>query len=161
MNITRVICNQQKADILQSSEAYTRVSLSLIDAFISCWDEKYRSKLIRPESYINQYIDENWIPLLQTPPFPEYTSGHSVISASASTALTNLFGDAIAFTDSTEVEYGMPPRSFTSFKQAAEEAAISRMYGGIHYIPACNNGKIQGQKIGEFVVQRIATRRKG
>jgi hypothetical protein len=160
MNITRVICNQQKADILQSSEAYTRVSLSLIDAFISCWDEKYRSKLIRPESYINQYIDENWIPLLQTPPFPEYTSGHSVISASAATALTGLFGDAVAFTDSTEVEYGMPARNFTSFKQAAEEAAISRMYGGIHYIPACNIGKVQGQKIGTFILQSISTRRK-
>jgi len=159
MNITRVICNQQQADILKSSEAYVRVSISLIDAFISCWDEKYRSRLIRPETYINQYIDENWIPLLQTPPFPEYTSGHSVISGSAAVALTELFGKNVAFTDSTEVEYGMPPRNFTSFVQASEEAAVSRMYGGIHYIPACDNGKVQGRQVGQFIVDRIKTSR--
>lgn len=75
MNITRVACSQSNADFVHSAEAYVRVALSLADAFISCWDEKYRSRLIRPESYINQYIDENWVPILQTPPFPEYTSG--------------------------------------------------------------------------------------
>ncbi len=158
MNITRVICNQQKADIFQSAEAYARVSLSLIDAFISCWDEKYRSRLIRPETYINKYIDENWIPLLQTPPFPEYTSGHSVISSSAAVSLTALFGDNLAFTDSTEVEFGMPPRNFTSFLQASNEAAVSRMYGGIHYIPACENGKIQGRNIGQYIIDRVKTK---
>ncbi len=161
MNITRVICNQQKADIFQSAEAYVKVSLSLIDAFISCWDEKYRSKLIRPETYINRYIDENWIPLLQTPPFPEYTSGHSVISSSAAVTLTSLFGDKLAFTDSTEVEFGMPPRNFTSFLQASDEAAVSRMYGGIHYIPACEIGKLQGREIGKFILERVKTRKVG
>jgi len=159
MNITRVACKQSNLDMLQTAEAYALVSISLIDGFISCWDEKYRSKLIRPESYINQYIDENWVPLLQTPPFPEYTSGHSVISSSAAIALSGLFGDAFAFTDSTEMEYGMTARSFTSFKQASEEAAVSRMYGGIHYKPACENGKIQGQAIGSFIKQKIRTRK--
>ncbi len=159
MNITRVACKQSNLDMLQTAEAYVRVSVSLIDGFISCWDEKYRSKLIRPESYINQYIDENWVPLLQTPPFPEYTSGHSVISSSAAIALSGLFGEAFAFTDSTEMEYGMTARSFTSFKQASEEAAVSRMYGGIHYKPACENGKIQGTAIGNFIQQKIRTRK--
>jgi hypothetical protein len=159
MNITRVACNQAHADILKSAEAYVRVSLSLVDGFISCWDEKYRSNLIRPETYINQYIDENWTPLLQTPPFPEYSSGHSVISASAATALTKLFGEHFAYTDSTEVEFGMPPRNFTSFIQASEEAAVSRMYGGIHYRPACENGKVEGRSIGAFIRDRIKTRR--
>jgi hypothetical protein len=159
INITRVVCTQTKADMVKTAEAYVRVSLSLIDGFISCWDEKYRSKLVRPETYINQYIDENWIPLLQTPPFPEHTSGHSVISASAAVALTGLFGDHLAFTDSTEVEFGMSPRSFKSFEQASEEAAISRHYGGIHYIPACEEGKVQGKKVGEFVLNRIRTRK--
>ncbi len=161
MNITRVACKQSKLDMLETAEAYVRVSVSLVDGFISCWDEKYRSRLIRPESYINQYIDENWVPLLQTPPFPEYTSGHSVISGSAAIALTALFGDSFAFTDSTEMEYGMTARSFTSFLQASEEAAVSRIYGGIHYKPACDNGKTQGRAIGNFIKQKIRTRKEG
>ncbi len=160
INITRTVCVYSKADFKKSAEAYALVSLSLVDGFISCWDEKYRSNLIRPESYINQYIDENWVPLLQTPPFPEYTSGHSVISSSAAVTMTKLFGENFAFTDSTEVEFGMPPRQFKSFIQASEEAAISRMYGGIHYMPACNNGKIQGRKIGEFILSKVKTKKK-
>src|ERR1043166_3065672 len=131
--------------MVKSAEAYVCVALSLADGFISCWDEKYKSKVIRPETYINQYIDENWVPMLQTPPFPEYTSGHSVISGSAAVALTGLFGDNFAFTDSTEVEYGMTARSFRSFAHAADEAAESRIYGGIHYRAACDNGKKQGR----------------
>ncbi len=157
INITRLACTTTNADMVKSAEAYVRVSLSLADAFISAWDEKYRSKLIRPETYINQYIDENWVPLLQTPPFPEYPSAHSVISASAATALTKLFGDNFAFTDSTEVEFGMAPRSFTSFIQASEEAAISRAYGGIHYMPACMIGKTEGKEVGEFIRNKIVT----
>lgn len=160
INITRLACTMKKADIVQSAEAYVQVSVSLADGFISCWNEKYRSKLVRPETYITSYIDPNWSPLLQTPPFPEYTSGHSVISTAASIALTKLFGNSFAFTDSTEVEYGMTARSFTSFKQAAEEAAVSRVYGGIHYIPACENGKVQGRQVGEWVATKVRTRRK-
>ncbi len=159
INITAEACRKTKADFATSAEAYACVAIALADAFISCWDEKYRSVLIRPETYINQYIDENWVPLLQTPPFPEYTSGHSVISASAALMLTKLFGDNFAFTDSTEVEFGLKPRSFTSFKQAADEAAISRLYGGIHYRPACENGQAQGQKVGQWVINHINTRR--
>ena len=159
MNITHVICVMRKADAAQSAEAYARVAVSLVDGFISCWDEKYRSKLIRPETYINQYINENWVPLLQTPPFPEYTSGHSVISSSAATALTNLFGENVAFTDSTEVEFGLSVRNFNSFEQASQEAAVSRMYGGIHYKPACDNGMVQGKAIGNYIVQKVRTRK--
>jgi hypothetical protein len=159
MNITAVACRKAHASTIQSSEAYTRVALSLVDGFISCWDEKYRSKVIRPETYINQYIDANWVPMLQTPPFPEYTSGHSVISAASAVALTGVFGDNFAFTDSTEVEYGMTARKFTSFNHAATEAAESRIYGGIHYRAACENGKTQGRKLGEFVRDKIKTRK--
>lgn len=158
INITAVASRIKKSTTLESLEAYAHVSLSLADAFISCWDEKYRSVLIRPESYINQYVDENWVPLLQTPPFPEYTSGHSVISAAASLALTDIYGDNFAFTDSTEVEFGMAPRSFTSFKQASDEAAISRFYGGIHYMPACTEGVKEGIAVRELIRSRIRTR---
>ena len=159
MNITHVVCVMKNADVVQSAEAYARVAISLVDGFISCWDEKYRSRLVRPETYINQYIDENWVPLLQTPPFPEYTSGHSVISSSAAIALTNLFGDNVAFTDSTEVEFGLAVRSFKSFEEASQEAAVSRMYGGIHYKPACDNGMIQGKALGHYIVEKVKTRK--
>lgn len=159
MNITRVVCEKTHADFVQSTEAYVRVAVSLADGFISCWDEKYRSKLIRPETYINQYIDENWVPLLQTPPFPEYTSGHSVISGAAATALTNLFGDNFAFTDSTEVEFGLTARSFKSFNDACAEAAISRTYGGIHYRPAFEEGLKEGKAVGAFIAGALRTRK--
>jgi hypothetical protein len=158
MNITAVACRSSKSDLVHSAEAYTMVAITLVDGFISCWDEKYRSKVIRPETYINQYIDENWVPMLQTPPFPEYTSGHSVISASSAAALTKLFGDNFAFTDSTEIEYGMTARRFNSFNHAAEEAALSRIYGGIHYRAACDNGKVQGKLVGDFIVGKLKTR---
>ena len=127
----------------------------MADAFISCWDEKYRSNLIRPETLINQHIDDNWQPVLQTPPFPEYTSGHSVVSGAASVALTEIFGDDFAFVDDTEVPYGIPIRTFKSFRQAADEAAISRMYGGIHYRSAIEVGVKQGRELGTFVANKL------
>jgi hypothetical protein len=160
MNITNVACKKVNAGFVQSTEAYALVAIALVDGFISCWDEKYRSRVIRPETYINQYIDEDWVPLLQTPPFPEYTSGHSVISGASAITLTSLFGENFAFTDSTEIEFGLTARSFTSFEQAAEEAAISRMYGGIHYRPACQNGMLEGRALGNYIVQKLKTRRK-
>jgi len=159
MNITHVACAKTNADFVHSAEAYVRVAISLFDGFVSCWDEKYRSKLIRPETYINQYIDEDWVPLLQTPPFPEYTSGHSVISGSAAVTLTSLFGENFAFTDSTEIEFGLTSRSFKSFDEACTEAAISRMYGGIHYRPAFENGLIEGKAVGSYILSKIKTRR--
>ncbi|MGC1240566.1 MAG: vanadium-dependent haloperoxidase [Chryseosolibacter sp.] len=159
MNITHVACEKTNADYLQAAEAYVRVSIALVDGFISCWDEKYRSRLIRPETYINEYIDEDWVPLLQTPPFPEYTSGHSVVSSAAAVTLTDLFGENFSFLDSTEVEFGLTARSFNSFKEASEEAALSRLYGGIHYRPAIDDGFTEGTALGQYIVEKIKTRR--
>ncbi|MBX2962921.1 MAG: vanadium-dependent haloperoxidase [Cyclobacteriaceae bacterium] len=159
INITNLSCRIAKNDFFETAEAYTRVSLALADGFIVCWDEKYRSKLVRPETYINQFIDEDWLPLLQTPPFPEHTSGHSVISAAASVILTDLYGEDFHFVDSTELEFGLPARTFTSFKHASDEAAISRLYGGIHYRPAIDEGVKQGVQVGEWVMMNIRTRR--
>lgn len=155
INITSVACQQSGAGFIRSAEAYAWVSIVIADAFISCWDEKYRSKAIRPETYINQYISPDWMPLLQTPPFPEYTSGHSVVSACAAVVLSKLFGEQFAFTDSTEIEFGLPPRTFASFRQAAEEAAISRFYGGIHFRPAIDYGLEEGNRIGKYVAGRM------
>lgn len=158
MGITGIAARKAGADLVQSAEAYARTSVALADGFISAWDEKYHSNLVRPETVINAHLDESWEPLLQTPPFPEYTSAHSVISMSAALVLTDQFGADFAFADSVEVKYGLPVRSFTSFEEAAWEAAISRMYGGIHYRMAVEEGSTQGRGVGELVVDRVRTR---
>lgn len=155
MDITGQTSRQVNADFIKTSQAYAMVAISLLDAFISCWDEKYRSILIRPETYINNYIDDKWQPLLQTPPFPEYTSGHSVASNASAAVLTSLFGENFAYADSTEVRFGIPVRKYKSFNAAAAEASVSRMYGGIHYMPAINEGATQGRKVGEWVLTKI------
>ena len=155
MGITKIACTQSEADLNKTVYAYTKTSIALFDGFINCWAEKYRSNLVRPETLINKHIDENWEPILQTPPFPEYTSGHSVISNAAATVLTEIFGDNFEFLDDTELGYGLPVRSFASFNAAAEEAAISRMYGGIHYRAAVENGIDQGRSVGNLVIEKL------
>lgn len=158
MNIASHACRKANADIMRSAETYVKVACSLSDGFIVCWYTKYKTNLIRPESYINQYIDPEWRPLIQTPPFPEHTSGHSTISSAAATVLTNMFGDNFAFTDSTEMEFGLPARSFKSFREAAQEVGISRMYGGIHYRRGNEAGLKVGQEIGQYICDKVKTR---
>ena len=160
IGITSVATRQAKSSFEDTVNAYANVSISLFDAFISCWDEKWKTLIVRPETLINQYYDEEWLPLLQTPPFPEYTSGHSVISRAAAVTLTDLFGENFQFTDTTEIMYGLPERSYNSFLHASEEAAISRLYGGIHYMMAITEGVEQGQKVGDYIVNKIQTKRK-
>lgn len=157
MSIAGIAASASKFDFIYAVKTYLYTSIAIYDAFISCWDEKYRSNVIRPETYINAHIDQSWRPLLQTPPFPEYTSGHSVISASAAAVLTFLFGKNFSFLDTTEMPYGLPSRQFSSFEQAAQEAAISRFYGGIHYRQAVEMGLKQGQKIGDKVIAKMIT----
>lgn len=141
--------------MMKTAQTYAVLSIGLFDAFISCWDEKYRSNLIRPESVINDQIDKNWIPLIQTPPFPEHTSGHSVASSASAVILTHIFGENYSFDDDTEIEFGLPVRSFTSFDHAAQEASISRLYGGIHYRRAIDQGVLQGAKVGKNVISKV------
>jgi len=155
ISIVSVVAQNKNMSITESASLYTITSIALFDAFISCWDEKYRSNVIRPETYINDYIDESWRPVLQTPPFPEYVSGHSIISAAAAVVLSRLLGDHVAFDDNTETEFGLPVRHFDSFMQASEEAAISRFYGGIHYRAAIETGFDEGKLIGEWVYKKI------
>ena len=158
MAIAGIASTKAGADMMQSAEAYARTAIALADGFIVSWDEKYATNMIRPETVINKYMDEAWEPLLQTPPFPEYTSGHSVISTAAATVLTDEYGPTFAFSDSSELSYGLTARSFPSFNAAAAEAAISRLYGGIHYRQSIEEGAKQGRKVGEFVVQGVHTR---
>lgn len=155
IGITKIAARKAKADFMKTVAAYTKTSIALADGFIVCWDEKYRSNLIRPETLINKYIDENWVPILQTPPFPEYTSGHSVVSGAAGIVLTDTFGEDFSFNDDTETRYGLPIRSFNSFNEASAEAAISRMYGGIHYRAAVEVGLEQGRKLGHYIIHNL------
>lgn len=155
IGITKIASRKANLNMAKTFEAYALCGIALFDGFISCWDEKYRSKLIRPETVINEHIDEDWIPILQTPPFPEHTSGHSVVSRAAAAVLTEYFGENFAFEDDTELAYGLPIRSYRSFNQASEEAAISRLYGGIHYRPAIDFGVEQGQNVGDHIIAEL------
>jgi hypothetical protein len=155
MGITSIASDKANSSFAESVRHSTIVAITLFDGFISCWDEKYRSNLIRPETVINEHIDRDWTPLLQTPPFPEHTSGHSVISTASAEVLTAMLGDNFSFTDDVEVQYGLPMRKFNSFREAAAEAAISRLYGGIHYMPAIDEGVKQGREVGGYVVEKI------
>lgn len=154
LGIAGIAAEKTKKGFNESMQVYTLVAVGLMDAFICCWDEKYRSNRVRPETAIRKFIDPTWTPLLQTPPFPEYLSGHSVISATSATILTRLFGDGFHYTDSVEVDYGLPPRTYHSFQEAAMEAGISRFYGGIHFMDAIDNGRVQGLKVGEWVLEK-------
>ena len=159
MNIVGIIAANKKADFNTTVSAYAETSIALFEAFISCWDEKFRSNYIRPETAINKYINAEWQPYIQTPPFPEYTSGHAVISAAAAEVMNHYFGDNVPFTDSSELEFGVANRSFTSVREAAKEAAISRVYGGIHFKHSCDIGHEEGVKVGTFVLQHLKMKR--
>lgn len=155
MNIAALAVEKANLNFDSSILVVTLESVTLMDCFIGCWDEKYRSERVRPETYINKFIDINWKPLLQTPPFPEYTSGHAVVSNSSATMLTYLLGDHFAYTDDTEIPFGVEQRSFTSFNQAAAEASISRLYGGIHFRDSIEEGNKQGRDVAENIIEKI------
>ena len=156
MGITAIASKQSGADAVTTAKAYAYTAIALYDAFISCWDEKYRSNYIRPVTVINELIDDTWLPYLQTPPFPEYTSGHSTITASAATVLTHIFGENFAFQDTSDLRYIGMQRHFNSFNEAAAEASISRVYGGIHYRFSVDTGAEMGKKIGMYVNNRLS-----
>jgi hypothetical protein len=155
LGITGIACKQAKVNFPAALKINTMVAISLMDGFISCWDEKFRSNRIRPETAIRRYIDPNWKPLLQTPPFPEYLSGHSTISAAAAVILTHYFGSNFKYTDTVEERFGLQDRKFNSFQEAAIEAGISRFYGGMHFMDAIDNGRKQGLQVGEWVLHKV------
>lgn len=156
MGITTIACKQNKADVLKTARTYALAAIGLHEAFISCFDTKYKYAYVRPITVINNLIDKSWDAYLQTPPFPEYTSGHSTITASVATILTHLYGDNIPFEDTSDLRYIGMQRHFDSFMQAASECSVSRLYGGIHYRLSVNIGAECGRKIGEFVIQKLS-----
>ena len=153
----------QEMTLDKAAELYALTAISMQDACISLWHTKYRVNLVRPKTYINEQMEEGWEPYVETPPFPGYTSGHSGFSGAAAEVMTALIGDNLTFTDSTHVNIGLEPRDFDSFRAAAEEAAWSRMYGGIHYTCEIVDGLEQGKCAGNYAlnVLRTDTRRSG
>ena len=158
ISIVWQILERDKIDIDRATEAFALLGVAVADGFIGCWDVKFKYDYIRPLTFINKQIDPKWQALLITPPFPEYPSGHSTQSAAAAVALTHLFGENFAFTDATHEADGLIPRKFTSFWAAAEEAGISRLYGGIHYGAAIKFGLDQGRCVGEYTA-KLKTRK--
>ncbi len=158
VSIMRQVVAQFDLGPMEAAEMFAVTGVGLADAFVSAWDEKYRSNVVRPVTYIRAHLDPSWETVVVTPPFPEYTSGHSVVSGAAGEILTRLLGDDRAFVDSTHVASGIAPRPYASFRDAADEASISRLYGGIHYPMAIEHGKAQGVCVARAVLERISTR---
>lgn len=154
-SIVGIAAQKAKADLPTTVYAYTETSIAMFDAFIECWNVKYIYNTVRPETVINKFIAPEWQPYLQTPPFPEYTCGHSTCSSAAAEALTNVFGDNFAYTDTSELEFGIQSRSYASFRAAAEENNWGRFYGGIHFHPSCVISTEYGKKIGDLIVQKL------
>ena len=155
MGISEIACRQAKSDFNTTLKIQTVLAMSMMDAFWLCWREKYRTDRVRPETVIRKLIDPQWKPFLQTPPFPEYPSGHSVISTTASKILTHYFGNGFVYIDTVERRYGIPDRKYSSFQAAAQEASISRFYGGIHFKDAIENGQVLGDKAGAYFIQKL------
>jgi membrane-associated phospholipid phosphatase len=158
-HITGDVLKARKATLADAAEAYARLTLAMNDAFIAAWHGKYQVNLIRPVTYVQLVIDSNWTPsLMDTPPFPEYPSGHSAQSSAAAAVLTGLFGADTTFTDNTHNDRGWGPRNFKSFKAAADEAALSRLYAGIHFRSGVKGGQMQGECVAQRVMA-LKTRR--
>jgi hypothetical protein len=155
IGITAIACKNAHADAVKTAQAYALTSVAMFDAFICCWQEKYETSYIRPVTVINSEIEKNWLPMLQTPPFPEYPSGHSTITRSAAVVLTRLFGDNCAFQDTSDLRYIGMQRHFDSFIQAANEASVSRFYGGIHYLNSVNVGADQGKQVSDYILNKL------
>ena len=151
--ILNQVADEKQLGIMDHVDGLARIGVAMADAFIGCWKAKFHYDTIRPISYIKKVIDAKWEPILNTPPFPEFPSGHSVQSAAAASVLTALFGDNYSFADQSPTPDGVPQRGFTGFNAAADEAAISRLYGGIHFRPAIEKGQALGRCIAEHAIK--------
>ncbi len=159
VSITGQVLEQEGEDLDVAAEAYAKVGIGVADAFISCWEIKYFHNLLRPVTYIQDPLgpinDPAWMSFITTPPFPEFTSGHSTQSGAAAALLTDLLGNNVSFVDDTYAAVPLPPRTFNSFDEAAQEAAISRLYGGIHYRAAIERGLDQGRCVAQTILQDV------
>lgn len=155
MGIASIALQKTNADIIKAAFTYSLVSISIFDAIISCWNLKYTTNYIRPVTIINRVLDPEWKPIIQTPPFPEYTSGHGVISGAASNTLSKIFGEQFQFTDTLELLNDLDKQEFKSFRIAAHQATLSRYYGGIHYYSTALRSVEQGNAVSDYVLSKL------
>lgn len=143
------LLRDRKATLAVAAEQYARLTIGMSDAFVATWKVKYETNLLRPVTYVQLALDANWVPpLMETPPFPEYPSGHSVQSGAAAALLESFYGKGTPFEDRTHNDRGWGPQRFASFAAAAEQAAFSRLYAGIHFRSAVEHGATMGRCIG-------------
>ena len=150
VSIALQVAERANLSLEDNVDLLARMGVTMSDAFVGCWREKYAYNLVRPITYIKKVIDPKWEPILNTPPFPEYPSGHSTVSGAMDAVMTAFFGENYAFEDKTGSPDGRNPRQYKSFHEAAEEAGISRLYGGIHFRSAIVDGLAQGRCIGGY-----------
>jgi PAP2 superfamily len=151
--IANDLLKTRKASLAEAAITLARLNIAMADAFTAGWATKYSVNLLRPVTYVQGSFDSNWVPpLMTTPPFPEYPSGHSVQSSAAAGVLNSIFGDNVSFTDNTHNDRGWGPRSFTNFTAAANEAALSRLYAGIHFRFGVEGGQVQGKCVATKVL---------
>jgi hypothetical protein len=158
VTIANDLLEEEGADVERRAEVMALLGMAVADAFIACWHSKYEFDTVRPVTYIKALIDKTWEPLLITPPFPEYPSGHSTQSGAAEVVLAHCFGADFAFVDYTHEDEGFEARPFANFRAAADEAGMSRLYGGIHFMPAIVKGLDQGRVVGAFAT-KLQTRK--
>ena len=158
-SILTQLIDEKKLPLMAATEAFAKMSISQYNAAIECWKGKYEYSLLRPVTYIQKYIDEGWTPLIETPPHPEYPAAHAAFSSAAANALTDVFGKNAPFTDHSYDDLGIKSRSFKSLEEAAHEAGLSRLYGGIHYRPSIDAGYLLGKAVAEDVLKQIKFRK--
>lgn len=143
------LLRDRKATLATAAQQYALLAIAMSDAFVATWQVKYETSVLRPVTYVQLTMDANWVPpLMETPPFPEYPSGHSVQSGAAAAVLESFYGKDTPFEDRAHNDRGWGPQRFRSFAAAAEQAAFSRLYAGIHYRSAIEHGVAMGRCIG-------------
>jgi hypothetical protein len=157
-NILKQLLQKENSPLMKGAEAYLRLGITMNESTITCWKSKYTFSQMRPITYIRKYMgNTTWSSFITTPAHPEYLAAHATISSSAAYALESVFGKNYAFADHTYETLGMPVRNYNSIEAAGTEAGISRLYGGIHYRPSIEAGKMQGVKVGENVKNMLIT----
>ena len=147
--------------MIKCAETYARIGIAVADAFIKCWKWKYDFFSERPNTFIPQFIDQEWESFWPDPPFPAFPSGHAIQAATAATVMMDLYGNEFQFVDDAHVgrerdevrEVDFVARSFNTFWEVAEETADSRFYGGIHTPQDNSVGLTEGKKIANHVNQ--------
>ncbi len=151
ISVLAQVAVEKKFPLVKTAEAYAKTAIAMHEATIATWKLKYTYNLVRPVTYIQQHIDSQWLPIIVTPPHPEYPAAHATLSAAAAYALTDALGDKISFTDHTYNDIGLSSRTFANFDAAGREAGISRLYGGIHYQQSIDAGASVGKQVAQNV----------